>query len=193
MRISKIIILIILCLGYVKYSLAKELQERSLGSKDANHVIIEYASLSCVHCANFHKNDFPEIKEKLIDTGKVRFIFRDFPLDLPAMIGSMVSQCQDNNKYFIVLNTLFKNQKKWVTSPDIKLAIADVLKEYGFTKESVENCVVENDTNTVRWKNILNLRLKAQEMGVDSTPTFFVNNTQITGSLDVKKIKDLID
>ena len=168
------------------------LSERIIGDKSASNTIIEYASLSCVHCANFHINEFPEIKKRFIDTGKIKFIFRDFPLDLPAMIGSMVAQCQDDKKYFTVLSSLFRTQKKWAGSENVQLSIAKALKEHGIKMDDIEACLEENETNLARWKAILDIRLKGQEMGVESTPTFFINNKKIDGSLNISKLEKLI-
>ena len=196
--ISKTLIVLITSLTFFLNPISADekmtmLPERFLGKLDAPHVIIEYASLSCVHCANFHIDKFEAIKRKYIDTGKVKFIFRDFPLDLPAMIASMVSQCQSNEGYFAVLTTLFKNQKKWAASKDVKKSIAEVLKQYSITYDDVEACVVENETNTKRWKAILNSRVKGQELGVASTPSFFINNKKIDGTLDLEILSKTID
>ncbi len=195
---SKILFLLLIAVVFFIQNInAKEnispLPERYLGNADAPNIIIEYASLSCVHCANFHIQNFDAIKEKYIDTGKVKFIFRDFPLDLPAMIASMVSQCQSNEGYFSVLTTLFKNQKLWAPSKDVKKSIAKVLKQYGIDDEDIESCVTENETNTKRWKAILDSRVKGQELGVSSTPAFFVNNKKIQGTLDISILSKIID
>lgn len=195
---SKILFLLLIAVVFFMQNInAKEnispLPERYLGNADAPNIIIEYASLSCVHCANFHIQNFDAIKEKYIDTGKVKFIFRDFPLDLPAMIASMVSQCQSNEGYFSVLTTLFKNQKLWAPSKDVKKSIAKVLKQYGIDDEDIESCVTENETNTKRWKAILDSRVKGQELGVSSTPAFFVNNKKIQGTLDISILSKIID
>ena len=91
-----------------------------LGDENAPNTLVEYASLSCVHCANFHNKELPAIKSQLIDKGKLKYIYKDFPLDLPAMLAAMVSNCYSGLQYFEILNSLFRNQKKWVTNSDNK-------------------------------------------------------------------------
>ena len=91
-----------------------------LGDENAPNTLVEYASLSCVHCANFHSKELPTIKSQLIDKGKLKYIYKDFPLDLPAMLAAMVSNCYSGPQYFEILKSLFRNQKKWVVYSDNK-------------------------------------------------------------------------
>ena len=84
-----------------------------MGDLNAPNILIEYASLSCVHCANFHNDRLPKIKEKLINTGKLKYIYKDFPLDLPAMLAAMIAHCYQGEQYYAILKTLFKNQTKY--------------------------------------------------------------------------------
>src|ERR1700687_5944958 len=93
------------------------LGDESLGSANAPVTIIEYASMTCPHCAHFHETTFPELKKKYIDTGKVRFIFREFPLDSVAATAFMVARCADKDKYFPMIEVLFQQQNTWAVGP----------------------------------------------------------------------------
>ncbi len=141
-EITFIILLLIISINF-SYGQNKNdfnFPERYLGNKNAKNVLIEYASLSCVHCANFHLQEFEKIKSSFIDTGKLKFIFRDFPLDRPAMIGSMIAQCQTEERYFPIVDSIFRNQKKWVTDQNTAKAIDSILKEYGISSKKIEEC-----------------------------------------------------
>ena len=167
-----------------------------LGKPNAPNVLIEYASLSCVHCANFHNKKLPSIKKELIDSGKLKYIYVDFPLDLPAMLASMITHCYSEKRYFAVLESLYRNQKKWVTSSDTKEKLFEsfhlVLKEYGVTLEKIQECTADTEENKKKWDNILASRLEGQNLGVNSTPTFFLNGKKLDGNIDLSKIKKLI-
>src|SRR5690554_935145 len=119
------------------------LPEMSLGKADAPVTIVEYASMTCPHCANFHKTTFPELKKKYIDTGKVRFIFREFPLDPLAAGGFMLARCagkDDKTKYFAMVETLFHQQKEWVVQKPIE-PLKSIAKQAGFTEQSFDQCL----------------------------------------------------
>ena len=164
-------------------------EQRVLGNLNAPNVLVEYASLSCVHCANFHVEKLPLIKEKLIDTGKLKFIYKDFPLDLPAMLASMVAKCYQNDQYFEILSSFFRNQKKWVVSAKNKEQLLEnfhkVLKQHGITLQKITTCAEESDSNKVKWDSILASRLEGQKLGVNSTPSFFLNGKKLEGSVDL--------
>tara|TARA_B100001123_G_scaffold68311_1_gene76304 strand:- start:896 stop:1510 length:615 start_codon:yes stop_codon:yes gene_type:complete len=167
--------------------------ERSLGSDTAPNELIEYASMSCPHCATFHNEEMPQIIKEYIETGKVKYIFRDFPLDRAAMLGSMIAQCQSKERYFPILNTLFRQQEKWIFSEEIPSSIHKILKQYGLTLDEIENCLKETEENKARWEQILETRLKGQQMGVDATPMFFVNGKKVVGKFNSEKLKTLIE
>ncbi len=167
-----------------------------LGSEGAKNTLIEYASLSCVHCANFHNDHLPEIKKELIDKGKLKFIYKDYPLDMQAMLGSMVAHCYKNEQYFTILSSLFKNQKNWVpraqSKEEFNEAIYDTIKEHGITQEKIIQCTEDNEINKAKWDGILATRLNGQKLGVNSTPSFFLNGKKLDGKVDLKLIKSLI-
>ena len=167
-----------------------------LGDKNAPNILVEYASLSCVHCANFHNKELPAIKSQLIDKGKLKYIYKDFPLDLPAMLAAMVSNCYSGPQYFEILKSLFRNQKKWVVYSNDKKQLYSsfysVLKEHGISLKKINSCTEETEDNKQKWDNILATRLDAQKKGVNSTPTFFLNGKKLEGLVDLEKIEQYI-
>ena len=171
----------------------KDEKQNVLGDLNAPNTLVEYASLSCVHCANFHNQKLPEIKEKLIDTGKLKYIYKDFPLDLPAMLAAMVTNCYQGEKFHAVLNSLFKNQKKWVNASNNKDELINsfhqILKQHGISLEKIKICSDENKDNKEKWNTILSSRLEGQKLGVNSTPSFFLNGKKLEGSVDFNLLK----
>jgi protein-disulfide isomerase len=153
------------------------LGERSLGEADAPVTVIEYASATCGHCANFHNESFPALKEDYIDTGKVRFVFREFPLDELALAAFMLARCAPENRYFPIIDVLFEEQQSWTRNAREELL--KIARMAGFTPESFEECLQNEDVA----KGILEIRSTAAEQyGVQSTPTFFINGEMIAGN-----------
>tara|TARA_E500000331_G_C17215808_1_gene695846 strand:- start:937 stop:1557 length:621 start_codon:yes stop_codon:yes gene_type:complete len=172
-------------------------KEFSLGSTKAENILVEYASLSCVHCANFHNEVLPKIKTKFIDTGKLRYIYKDFPLDKPAMFAAMIAHCYSDNQYFEVLSSLYRNQKAWVTASDntekFYDAIHGILKIHGISLQKINQCVDDkNKTNQKTWDDILAARLEGQNIGVKSTPSFFLNGKRIEEAISIELLEKLI-
>ena len=171
----------------------KDEKQNVLGDLNAPNTLVEYASLSCVHCANFHNQKLPEIKKKLIDTGKLKYVYKDFPLDLPAMLAAMVTNCYEGEKFYAVLNSLFKNQKKWVNASNNKEELINsfhqILKQHGISLEKIKICSNENKANKEKWDTILSSRLEGQKLGVNSTPSFFLNGKKLEGSVDFNLLK----
>jgi protein-disulfide isomerase len=154
-----------------------ELPELVLGNNDAPVTIVEYASMTCPHCANFHTRVLPELKKKYIDTGKVRLVFREFPLDNLAAAGAMLARCS-GDKAFDMLEILFHKQEEWVVRNDPVSKLFDMAKQAGFTKESFEKCLTDDDL----LKKVEAVRTRANEkFGVNSTPTFFINGKRLSG------------
>jgi protein-disulfide isomerase len=149
------------------------LEEMSIGDPNAPNVIVEYASMTCPHCAEFHKELFPEIKSRLVDTGKVRFIFREFPLDKLAAFAFMVARCSGKDGYFPMIDSLFKTQETWAFAEgDPMPKLFEVAKQAGFTQEKFDKCVEDQDL----FDKIVQVRKRAnEEFKVNSTPSFFVN------------------
>lgn len=169
---------------------AGPLGDKVLGTADAPVTIIEYASLTCGHCANFHNTTFKELKEKYIDTGKVRFIFREFPFDTVAAAGFMLARCAPEDKYFDVMGLMFKEQRNWAFTKDPYNALLNMGKQIGFTEEGVKACL----TNQEILDGVTKVRDHGSEkLGVDSTPTFFINGEKVSGALSLEEFSKYVD
>jgi protein-disulfide isomerase len=151
-----------------------------VGSAKAPVTVIEYASMTCPHCAHFATTTFPELQKRYIDTGKVRFIFREFPFDALAAAGFMLARCAGNDKFMPVVETLFAKQDEWLVR-DVKGAVEklrEISKQFGFTQESFDKCLANQQV----LNGIQDVRDRAAEkLGVNSTPTFFVNGKKLVG------------
>ncbi len=165
------------------------LPEKVLGNADAPVTIVEYASMTCGHCANFHKNTLPEIKKNYIDTGKARLIMREFPFDPRAEAGFMLARCADD-KYFAMVDVLFQQQQSWVSVENARDALLQIVRLAGFSQESFEACLTDqkllDDVREVRNRG-------SKDFGVDSTPTFFINGSVYKGALTVAEMSAIID
>ena len=192
LKLSIFSILLLVSLKILAENTIEDNKQNILGDIEAPNILVEYASLSCIHCANFHNRKLPEIKEKLINTGKLKYIYKDFPLDMPAMLGSMVTNCYRGEQFHTVLNSLFKNQKKWVTAADNKEDLLEafhkILKQHGISLEKIKVCTEENEANKSKWDFILSSRLEGQKLGVNSTPSFFLNGNKLEGSVDLQML-----
>ncbi len=157
------------------------LGEMALGDPQAPITVIEYASMTCPHCAHFSATTFPELKKRYIDTGKVRFIFREFPLDQLAAAGFILARCAGPDKYFPLIETLFASQRDWVVQRPLPPLVA-IAKQAGLTQEAFEACLA----NQQMLDGIEKVRNEASEkFGVQSTPTFFINGKLISGDLSI--------
>lgn len=171
------------------------LPDMALGSKDAPVTITEYASMTCPHCAAFNEQVFPKIKSEYIDTGKVRYIFREFPLDIKAAAGSMLSRCIANGdaaKYFAVTDMLFRQQNDWVVKNTTE-TLTRIGKQAGLTQQQVEACLKDQ---ALLDKIAADQKYASDVLKVDSTPTFFINGEKIKGETSfeefAKKINPLL-
>eukprot|EP01093_Parvamoeba_rugata_P003049 TRINITY_DN1394_c0_g1_i10.p2 TRINITY_DN1394_c0_g1~~TRINITY_DN1394_c0_g1_i10.p2 ORF type:complete len:157 (+),score=38.87 TRINITY_DN1394_c0_g1_i10:1043-1513(+) len=156
--------------------------------------MIEYASLTCPHCAAFHNEVLPEIKEKLIDTGKLKLVFRDYPLDAVALRAAAVAQCAGDDRYFGVLSMLFKSQLSWARSEDPIEGIKQVVRFGGMNRDAVDACLADQ----AMIDAIVASRMKGeQEFNVSSTPSFILDGETIAGAREaeffIEKVEDLID
>jgi protein-disulfide isomerase len=170
---------------------AGALGDMALGSKDAPVTIIEYASMTCPHCATFTKDVFPKLKSEYIDTGKVRFIFREFPLDQVALAASALARCvakDDVQKFFTLIDVLFKQQNELAS--DALGTINRVGKQAGFSEQMIKDCVQGDPTVQ---KGILDTREYAYtKLKVNSTPSFFINGTLVKGETSFEGFEKLI-
>jgi protein-disulfide isomerase len=160
------------------------LPDMSLGKPDAPNIIIEYASMTCPHCAQFEKTTFPELKAKYIDTGKVRFIFREFPLDGLALRASMLARCAGPDRYFAMIDGLFQTQQTWAVPGEEALDhLLQFARQAGFSKESFDKCLADKDM----FQKIVDERQRAfDKFGVNSTPAFFVNGKRLASPQGLK-------
>jgi protein-disulfide isomerase len=160
------------------------LGDQALGSANAPVVIVEYASMTCPHCASFHETIYPELKKKYIDTGKVRFVFREFPLDPLAMAGSALARCAGNEKFFPLIETLFAQQKEWVVQKPLEPMFA-IARQAGFTRQSFDQCL-ENQQILQGLEETRNRA--ASRFNVNSTPTFFINGKIFRGGVTMDEL-----
>lgn len=170
------------------------LPDMALGPAKASVTIVEYASMTCPHCAAFEQNVFPMLKSKYIDTGKVRFVFREFPLDIKAAAASMLARCiahNDAGKYFEAVDLLFKQQDQLMQHTTDTLML--IGKQAGMSEQDVETC--EKD-QSVLDKLTADQNFAFATLKVDATPTFFVNGERLKGAMSFeeidKKIRSLL-
>jgi protein-disulfide isomerase len=168
------------------------LPEMAMGDEKAPVTVIEYASMTCSHCARFQEATFPELKKRYIDTGKVRYIFREFPLDSLAAAAFMLARCagkDDKDKYFALVDTLFRQQRQWAVEKPIP-PLLTIAKQAGFTEQTFNACLA----NQQMLDGIESIRQRAiKQFKVQSTPTFFINGTAHPGALSIDDMAKVID
>ncbi len=157
---------------------AAALPDMTIGNADAPVTIIEYSSLSCPHCAMFHRDVFPALKSEYIDTGKARYIVREFPLNDSALAGAVVARCLDPSRYFAFVDLLFSKQADWAYKEDALTPLKALAKQAGMNGEEFDKCI----DNEALQKQILGVREQGQKKGVNATPSFFVNGTLLNGA-----------
>ncbi len=168
------------------------LPDMALGPADASVTITEYASMTCPHCAAFNDQVFPKIKAAYIDTGKVRYVFREFPLDIKAAAGSMLSRCIANGdapKYFAVTDLLFRSQGDWVTKNTTE-TLTRIGKPAGLSQQQVEECL---KNQALLDKIASDQKYASDVLKVDSTPTFFINGEKIKGEASFEEFEKKIN
>lgn len=166
-----------------------QLGEKALGPADAKVTVVEYASMSCPHCAHFANTTFEDFKKKYIDTGKVRYIFREFPLNAPAYAVAMVARCAPADRYFDVLQEYFAQQDQWLTSQDLRQSILDIAVPFGFDAKSFEACI----SNQSLFAGLEAVRDRGAAFGVQATPTFFINGRKFEGALTLAELEREIE
>ena len=171
------------------------LPDMAVGPAKAPGTIYEFASMSCPHCAAFEQNVFPMIRSKYVDTGKVRYVFREFPLDIKAAAGSMLARCiakDDAQKYFTVVDLLFKQQDDWVMKNTTE-TLTRIGKQAGLSQQAVEDCLKDQ---ALLDKIAADQKYANEVLKVNSTPTFFINGEMIKGETSFeefdKKIKSML-
>jgi protein-disulfide isomerase len=174
------------------------LPEMSLGKEDAKVTIVEYMSMTCPHCAHFHNTTFDEIRKKYVDTGKARFVIREFPFDPRAAAAFMLARCNPSKpddlstpeQYFPMVSMLFKQQQTWAAAEDGRAALLQMSKLAGFSEDSFTKCLTNqkllDEVNATRERG-------SKEFGVNATPTFLINGKRYSGDMSVDTLSALID
>jgi protein-disulfide isomerase len=186
--------------GYRAYTAAQlgdintpsPLGDIALGPADAKVKIIEYASMTCPHCAAFTKETFPKLKATYVDAGKVRYVFREFPLDQVALLGAVLARCiakGDGPKFFNVIDVLFASQNEWVSNTPIE-PLKRITKQFDFADQQFEACANDEAIG----KAIIATRDYAYDrLKVNATPTFFINGQMLQGEASFEEFAKLID
>jgi protein-disulfide isomerase len=155
-----------------------------LGDPKAPITLIEYASLTCPHCAHFSVAVLPELKKKWIDTGKVKLIYRDFPLDQTALKAAQLAECAGKDKYFGVIDMIFETQPKWATAADPMAELGKSLRIAGMGENEVKACLANDAVAT----GVVADYRGGETLGVNSTPTLFINGQEFKGTRSVEEM-----
>ena len=193
-RILPIVLFLVFFMLPISANTVLEVTENDfvIGDKNAPVTIIEYASLSCSHCADFHNKTLGDLKKEYVDTGKARIVFRNFPFNYPALLGSMVLRCIPEDVRYDYMNALFQLQPKWVVRDNAKSTqeLYKIMQSGGMTKEEFETC-----TNNTEVENIiLQAVIAAQnEFNIQSTPSFLINGNLVEGNKSIKEFRQIIN
>ncbi len=163
--------------------------DRVLGDPDAPVTMISYESFTCPHCAAYHADTFDGLKERYVDTGKVRMIYRDFPLDASALRASMLARCVAEPQFYGMVKVLFRSQGSWARDPDLIGALGQIGRLAGVDEEHFDACMANEELLDA----IVRGRQEASNKGVGSTPTFEINGTLYPGNRSVEEFARIID
>mgnify|MGYP001158675213 FL=1 len=165
-------------------------QDYALGPKDATIVLVEYASLTCPHCAQFHTQVLPSLKKEFIDTGMVRYIYRDFPLDRLALAAAMIGRCAGRENFIGFIDTFYNAQDQWSRSPNPIAALGKLARLGGMNQTKFDRCLNDVEIQNV----ILRQRLEAaNDFKVQTTPTVFVNGLRYSGGMSLDQFRTLLN
>jgi len=165
-------------------------EEKVVGDPNAKVTVIEYASLGCPHCANFHFDVYPKIKKEYVDTGKVKFIFRDFPLGTPSVAAAMIARCAGSKRYFAMIDIFFKAQHQWSHAPNPLEALKKTARFGGMSSADVDACIANQ-----ALLNSIQERAQAAQLDyeINSTPSFVIEGRKIAGGLPYADFKKVLD
>ncbi len=163
-----------------------------LGSNDAPVTIIAYESMSCSHCADFHNNTLGDLKTEYIDTGKVKFVFRDFPFNYPALAGSMIMNCVSNEVRYDYMNALYKLQKSWIRREhsETRQELYKIMQSGGMQQDEFDSCLSDINLENDILEGVMNAQ---KEFNIRSTPSFLVNGILYSGNKNIKEFRQIID
>ena len=164
--------------------------DMGIGKEDAPVTIIEYASLTCPHCARFATETLPQLQKEYIDAGKVRLIYRDFPLNGLALRASILALCAGKERYFGFVETLFQSQATWEEAEDPEAALMNVAKLGGIGKDQYDHCMADDSLA----QRVTKSRVDAEKvLEVESTPTFFINGKKFAGARPLEDFEAAIN
>ncbi len=166
-----------------------KVEDRFEGEENAPVTIVEYASLTCIHCAHFYNEVLPQIRKKYIKTGKVKLIFREYAFDPRATAGFMLARCAPKDRYFPLIETLFQKQQEWAWAQDAVTPLKKIGLMAGFTDESFTGCL----KNQTLLDEVNASFERGKELGVEATPTFFINGNKYEGAMTVESFFSVID
>lgn len=171
-------------------TLEQAMAEKSIGRADAPVTMVEYASLTCSHCAAFNTETLPKIEKDYINTGKVRLVYHDFPLDPLAMVAAMIARCAGDKNYFAMLGDLFASQKSWMNSNKPGEALTGIARLNGMSEQEVNACTA----NKKLFAAIKKVAKQAEtDLDIQSTTTFFIAGTKIPGNVPYKEFQAVLD
>lgn len=165
------------------------LPEMAFGAADAPVTVIEYASMTCGHCRTFHLDTWPTFKEEYVDTGKVRFIVREFPFDPRASAAFMLARCSGDDKWYPTIDLLFRTQDRWARAAEGSEALKSIMGMTGMDATAFESCLTDEGL----LAKVTAVADRGKSFGVDSTPTFFVNGEMHKGALSIEQFSEIID
>lgn len=161
-----------------------------VGRKEAPVTIVEYASLTCPHCARFHQNVLPTIKKDYIDTGKVRLVYRDFPLDRWALNASMIARCAGPERRYAFVEAFFAQQDSWTSNPNPAAGLASIARLGGLDQTTFDACLQDQKVGDAAIQERLT---GSQTFDIQSTPTIIVNGDRYSGGLSVEQLRAVIE
>ncbi len=164
--------------------------DRILGSPDAPVTIIEYASLTCPHCASFHVDTLPDIKKNWIEPGKARLVYRNFPLDGLALRAAALASCSEGDRYFSFVDMLYRGQKQWSRAADPVAALAQLARLAGIDKQTFDACISDRE----ELDRILQQQIEGKKaFGIQSTPSFIINGEKVEGAKTNQQFEKLLE